>query len=297
MQSRDSLKICRNRLIHDYHQLLYFTSGEGEQSADGWKIPLHAGDIFFVPCGTGHRSVFPSGKKSTCYVLDFHGDLFTPALPGDKEALAVIEKMAWFRGKVALSAAGGARLRPIFDELFREFQRKEPAYQAMLKMMLLRILIVIARDEEFRRHGMPVCAPPTHEQLVREVVHYLNAAYMKTITVDSVLEFCPLSRSHFHVLFKQMTGKTFLEYLTDIRLEKAKDQLLGTDAPVADIASMVGFATSSYFGQLFRAATGLSPKRYRDRYARKSGAKTPNRGKPATQPLQRHSRTMRTSPE
>lgn len=144
---------------------------------------------------------------------------------------------------------------------------------------------------------MGIVAAPAENRPCKTCFIYLNAAYMKTITVDSVLEFCPLSRSHFHVLFKQMTGKTFLEYLTDIRLEKAKDQLLGTDTPVADIASMVGFATSSYFGQLFRSATGRSPKRYRDRYARKSGAKTPNRGKPATQPLQRHSRTMRTSLE
>lgn len=263
---------CRSALVmhaHDYHQLLFFTSGEGEQRSDGATIPLRAGDILFVPTGMGHRSVFPPGKRSECYVLDFHGDQFTPALPGDREALDVIDKMAWFRGKVPLATASAARLRPIFDELFIEFQRKAPAYRAMLKMMLLRILILIARDEEFQRHGRPVCASPSHEQLVREVIDYLDAAYMKTITVDSVLEFCPLSRSHFHVVFKQKTGKTFLEYLTEIRLEKAKEQLLGTDAAVGEIATMVGFATSSYFGQVFRAATGLSPNRYRVRHARR----------------------------
>ena len=47
---------------------------------------------------------------------------------------------------------------------------------------------------------------------------------------------------------------------------------------MADIASMVGFATSSYFGQLFRSATGRSPKRCRD--TMRVGAKTPSRGKP-----------------
>ncbi len=263
---------CRNAdatHVHDYHQLLFFTSGEGLQCEDGWRIPLHAGDILFVPIGVGHRSVFPPGKKSECYVLDFHGDLFTPALPGDKEALDVVDKMAWFRGKVPISAAGAAMLRQIFDELLVEFQRKDPAYRAMLKMMLLRILIVIARDEEFQSQGIPVCPPPSHEQLVREVIHYLEAAYMKTITVESVLEFCPLSRSHFHVVFKQTTGKTFVEYLTEFRVKKAKEQLVDTDVPVAKIATMVGFATASYFGQLFRSTTGLSPGQYRQRHARK----------------------------
>ncbi len=263
---------CRNANVahvHDYHQLLFFTSGEGSQRCDGWTIPLLAGDLLFVPIHTEHRLAFPPGKKSECYVLDFHGDLLSPALPGDKEALDVIDKMAWFHGKVPLSADGASRLRPIFDELLVEFQRKEPAYQAVLKMMLMRLLILIARDEEFHRQGIPICPSPSHEQMVCEVIHYLDAAYMKAITVESVLEFCPLSRSHFHAVFKQTTGKTFVEYLTEIRLKKAKEQLLGTDLPIAEIATMVGFATSSYFGQLFRSTTGLSPGQYRERHARK----------------------------
>jgi len=265
---------CRNADIphvHDYHQLLFFTSGEGQQCADGWKIPLRAGDLLFVPVGTEHRSIFPPGRKSECYVLDFQSELFTPALGGDKEALDVIDKMAWFRGKVPLSAAGAASLRPIFDELLVEFQRKGPAYQVVLKMMVMRLLIVIARDEEFCRHGFPVCPPPSHEQMIRQVIHYLDASYMKAITVESVLLFCPLGRSHFHTVFKQTTGKTFLQYLTEIRMKKAKEQLAGSDVSIAKIAAMVGFGTSSYFGQLFRSTTGMSPRRYRERHAGKSG--------------------------
>ena len=266
---------CRNADIphvHDYHQLLFFTSGEGEQCTDGWKIPLRTGDILFIPIGTAHRSVFPPGRKSECFVLDFQSDLFTPALPSDKEALDVIDKMAWFRGKVPISAAGSAGLRPILEELLVEFQRKGAAYQALLKMMILRVLIVIARDEEFQSHGLPVCAPPSHEEMIRQVIHYLDVSYMKPITVESVLEFCPLSRSHFHSVFKETTDKTFLQYLTEIRLTKAKEHLAGSDVPVAKIAALVGFGTSSYFGQLFRSVTGLSPLQYRERCAGKPGA-------------------------
>jgi transcriptional regulator GlxA family with amidase domain len=103
--------------------------------------------------------------------------------------------------------------------------------------------------------------------MIREVLHYLDAAYMKAVTVESVLDFCPLSRSHFHAVFKQTTGKTFIKYLTEIRLKKAGEELVDSHTPVADIATMVGFATSSYFGQLFRSATGLSPGQYRERFA------------------------------
>ena len=266
---------CRNADIphvHEYDQLLYCTTGEGGQWADGCRYAVRAGDLVFIPAGTDHRSVFPPGRKSDCFVLDFQSSLFTPALAADKEALDVIHKMAWFRGKVPLSAAGGARVQPILEELLVEFQRKEPAYQAVLKMMTMRLLIAIARDPDFHSQGHPVCPPPSHEEMIREVIHYLDASYMKAITVESVLEFCPLSRSHFHAVFKETTGKTLIEYLTDIRLKKAQEQLLGTDASIAEIASLSGFGTSSYFGQLFRSATGLSPGRYRGRYAGKHGS-------------------------
>lgn len=263
---------CRNAdspHVHDYHQLLYCTFGEGGQCADGWKFAMRPGDMFFIPAGTEHRSLFPPGRKFDCFVLDFQSQLFTPALPGDKEALEVVEKMAWFRGQVPLSATGQARVRPIFEELLVEFQRKGLAYHAVLKMMTMQLLISIARDEDFHSQGRTICPPPSHEQMIREVLHYLDASYMKAITVDSVLEFCPLSRSHFHAVFKRTTGKTLVQYLTDVRLKKAKEQLLSTNASVADIAAHTGFGTSSYFGQLFRSATGLSPGDYRKRFAHK----------------------------
>ena len=263
---------CRNAHtphIHDYHQLLYFTSGEGAQWSEGWKVGLRAGDLVFVPTGTEHHSLFPPERKSECYVLDFQSSLFTSALPGDKEALDVIEKMAWFRGKVPISAASGVLLKPIFDELLVEFRQKVLAYQAVLKMLLMRILIVIARDEEFHSQGRPICPPPSHEEMVREVIDYLDASYMKAINVESVLEFCPLSRSHFHAVFKEITGQTLIQYLTDIRVKKAQEQLTYTDISVGDIATMVGFGTSSYFGRTFRLATGMSPGEYRARHGGK----------------------------
>lgn len=261
---------CRNAdtpHVHAHHELLYCTAGEGGQVFDQRQFPLRAGDLFYFPAGVCHCSVFGPRRKFDCYVLDFQDRIFTPALTGDKEALDVLEKMAQFRGRVPLSASGGQTVRRVLDELLVEFQRKEPAYHAVLKMMTMRLLVAIARDEEFRCQGLRVCPPPSNDDLIREVLHYLDAFYMNEITVDSMLEFCPMSRSHFHAVFKATTGKTFIQYLTELRLEKARQRLLGSDASVAEIGAQSGFTTSSYFGQLFRAATGMSPGAYRRRFA------------------------------
>jgi transcriptional regulator GlxA family with amidase domain len=237
--------------------------------ADHRQISLQAGDLFFYPAGMSHCSVFRPGREFECYVLGFQDRIFTPALAGDKESLDVVDKMGRFRGKVPLSAGGGQVVQQILAELLGEFHRKAPAYHAVLKVMTMRLLIALARDEEFHRQGLRICPPPSHDDMIQEVLHYLDAFYMNAITVDSVLEFCPMSRSHFHAVFKRATGKTLVEYVTAVRLQKAKKMLVDSDESVGSVASQTGFKTSSYFGLLFRQAMGVSPGEYRQRRSRR----------------------------
>jgi AraC-like DNA-binding protein len=260
---------CRNAYTphtHKHHELLYCTAGVGGQYTDRRQFPLRAGDLFFFPAGMCHCSLLGRGQKFECFVLDFHSGLFTPALAGDKEARDVVEKMAAFEGRVPLSAAGGQQVHEVLDALLGEFRRKERAYHAVLKMLSLRLLITLARDTEFHRQGLRVCPAPSHDDMIREVLQYLEVFYMNAVTVESVLEFCPMSRSHFHAVFKRATGRTLVAYLTELRLKKAAEQLRTSGAPVAEIAERTGFRSSSYFGLLFRRATGLSPGDYRRRF-------------------------------
>ena len=260
--------------VHGHHQLLYCLAGKESHRIRGRQITVYPGEILFIPAGAEHRSIFPPHRSSESFVFDFQCQLFAPAIPGDNEALEVIKKLASFEDKVPLSSDGSRLVRSIFDEFLVEFQRKGPAYQAGLKMMAFRLLVCIARDVEFQRQGHPTCPAPSHEQLIHEVVDYLDASYMLPITVDTVLEFCPLSRSYFYLVFKRTTGKTLVQYLKDIRLKKAKEQLVDSDTPITEIAAQSGLGTLAYFGQTFRSATGLSPTDYRRRYARKGRKKT-----------------------
>ncbi len=264
---------CRNANIphvHKHHELLYCTTGEGGQLANHRKFPLRAGDCFFFPAGMRHCSVFLPNRNFECYVVSFQSQMFTPALSGDEEALNIVEKMARCNGMVPLSINGRTIVRKVIDDFYSEFRSKALAYQATVKMMMMQLLVSIARDEDFCRQGTYICPPPSNDYLIREILHYIDAFYMNHIMVDSVIEFCPMSRSHFHATFKKMTGKTLIEYLTHIRLQKAKQHLRSSDMSIADVASHTGFATPSYFGKKFRAATGMSPGEYRKRYARVS---------------------------
>lgn len=74
-----------------------------------------------------------------------------------------------------------------------------------------------------------------------------------------------MSRYHFIRLFKQSTGMTPYQYLTQCRLERAQHLLANTDLTIAEIAERVGFATHSHFTKVFRQHFSVTPKVYRQR--------------------------------
>lgn len=76
-----------------------------------------------------------------------------------------------------------------------------------------------------------------------------------------------LSTSYFSKIFKSETGKTFKEYLTTLRLERAKDLLLSTDYKTYEIAEKVGYKDAHYFSYLFKKNTGYTTKAFRNQEA------------------------------
>lgn len=93
---------------------------------------------------------------------------------------------------------------------------------------------------------------------------YIAENYQKDLTIEEVSELADLSISHFCTLFKGTTGYTFLEYLTECRIEKAKSILLNTDVKVYQVAPLVGYQDPRYFTQVFKKITGKTPSEYRE---------------------------------
>jgi len=72
-----------------------------------------------------------------------------------------------------------------------------------------------------------------------------------------------MSQSHFSTVFAQETGITFTQYLTGLRIGKARELLAATDKRSSEIAFEVGYNDAHYFSYLFKKITGLTPSEYR----------------------------------
>ncbi|MBU5212388.1 response regulator [Bacillus oleronius] len=93
---------------------------------------------------------------------------------------------------------------------------------------------------------------------------YIENNYEKNISLEEVADFVELSPFHFTKMFKEKFGVTFIDYLTDVRLEHAKRELIHTNKSLKEICYSVGYNDPNYFSRVFKKKTGLSPTIYRN---------------------------------
>jgi len=98
---------------------------------------------------------------------------------------------------------------------------------------------------------------------IRKALDYIEEHLGENLKMATVADAVNLSRSHFSALFKQAVGKTFLEYVMDRRMEKAKRLLKLTRQKSYEVAGEVGFSDYKYFTRCFKEYTGMTPTEWR----------------------------------
>src|SRR5690606_26589552 len=99
--------------------------------------------------------------------------------------------------------------------------------------------------------------------IVYRAKQYMLEHYRETCSLQSASSVIHVSPNYLSNLFKKETGISYTNYLTQIRIEKAKALLQGTKMRMTEIADAVGFDNSSYFTVEFKQVTGQSPREYR----------------------------------
>lgn len=99
--------------------------------------------------------------------------------------------------------------------------------------------------------------------IVQKAVSYIDTHYHESLRLEHVAAYVGLNPSYFSTIFKRELKINFSNYLTQKRIEEACRLLLQSNHSLSDIAFEVGFENQSYFSQIFREHTGMTPKEYR----------------------------------
>ena len=102
-------------------------------------------------------------------------------------------------------------------------------------------------------------------RMVQKIKKFIQENYAKEISLHSLSEQLYLSKNYISAVFKQKTGENFMDYLTCIRMEQAKNRLATTEKGIHQIAEEVGYKNTSHFGKVFKQEIGVTPAEYRQR--------------------------------
>lgn len=98
-----------------------------------------------------------------------------------------------------------------------------------------------------------------HRQAVEYMIQYIHEHYADDITLGDLSDKVYISRNYLSIIFKNMTGETVNNYVTRVRIEKARELLLERNMLVYEVAEKVGFRNVPYFSTLFKKYTGMNP--------------------------------------
>ena len=149
------------------------------------------------------------------------------------------------------------QLNLIIDEIKLKNYKYEVACKSMLSLFILNILrttpsVSILQNE--KKNLNLECA---------KIKNYLDAHYSENITLETLSTLSYMNKFSLIHTFTKQVGMSPISYLIEKRINEAKSLLETTNYSIKDIGSIVGFSNSSYFSQMFKKQTNLSPKQYR----------------------------------
>ena len=100
--------------------------------------------------------------------------------------------------------------------------------------------------------------------IIETAKNYINNNYHKDISLDDVSREVNISPYYFSKLFKETTGENFIEYLTNLRMDKAKELLQTTECSMKEICVKTGYSDPNYFSRSFKKNVGVTPTEYKE---------------------------------
>ena len=228
-------------------QIFFGVSGEGEFYADGARFVLHPGQLAVLPphASHGYRSL---GGTWVLHYIGFDGLLC-------QRMMAVLGLSEAGVYESSESVAFLAHLRTL-ERLATSSDANPARRSAALYALLAELSATLRR--------LPNSRAAESAGLEKEMILFLEDHFREDISLDMLAEQFRRTPEYLCGIFKAATGETISHYLRRVRIHRAKVLLMEQpDASLREISEACGFHSLSYFGKVFREATGFTPQGYR----------------------------------
>ena len=238
--------LCCQVHSHREVEIVFHPTGRGVSRAEGEPIrPFHAGDVVVYAPGQPHDQVMDELGDDFCVQI---------ALPAHEGAAP--------RCSFHVPAIEEPSLLEDLRALSQDRVRVSRSEQTILNLRATSALCALIHLASTRQPTSEGRGPERH---VEDAERYIRTSFAAIRSLREVAAGCGVGYDHLRHLFKAARGRSLVQYLNEVRMERAKTLLVHSRLPLKQIAAMCGFRDEYYFSAVFRRHVRMPPGRYRAR--------------------------------
>lgn len=240
-----------------YHQnpeMFYVLRGNLDIKIDDKMYKMQSGDIVLINANKRHTVIRNEELLGARFEIDFH--LLA-------EYMGSMQLLFWCN-TVADRNHAYSNLRRLLDRILTRYFEKDDKSALYLNALYFETLYVLTSNFLVKADDVRLNLEDSQDRMrIRQIQNYVQANYQSQISLNDLADRLYLSNAYLSKYIKKNLGMTFMEYLNNVRLFHAVDELMYSDKNLTHIAYDNGFPTSASFTKAFREIYNESPSEYR----------------------------------
>ncbi|MFB9753565.1 helix-turn-helix domain-containing protein [Paenibacillus hodogayensis] len=161
-----------------------------------------------------------------------------------------------------------AELNTEMENAYQEFTTAQVGHEYTILSCLFRIIVPMLRLYQQDFNSNPPRQYANQYMRLKPAIDYMEEHLADKVYMESVCQKVNMSLYYFSSLFKKVFGLPPVQYLIQLRIDRAKRLLLDEERSISEIAELCGFCNINYFDKMFKEKSGFTPRDFRKRYVR-----------------------------
>lgn len=231
---------------HSHYEIIEIREGSPIVTVGDSIYHAKKGDIYFVNSGVYHHVYSDEYAKIRATVMqatDVSDNFYTTMLLADNT-----------RAKPEDIAHLSCLLDCLFDEYNSDNAFLREAMYSYLRLAEIHIM---------RNYNVLKSDNPSYIRLCRQAIQFMHRNFSERLELEDIAQSVNLSKYHFARIFKKITGRSPMQYLTMLRIRSSIELMQSTSCNMTEISHMCGFSTPNYFNAAFKNAVNITPNKYK----------------------------------
>lgn len=248
-----------NQAAFDHYNIGFIVSGDRRWISNDMVRTGHAGDVGIAKPYVYHRNCAMSDIPYDRYMLKIRTETFN-------RVIDIIGKTSFdilCANYLHFSSECQIVIKNMFEDMLEEYNKNTPASQLVLEGMAYRLFFYMYDNHIPDESDRSVYHLKRHDERIQEAFIYVENNLRNGPSINDTARHVSLSTAHFSRLFKETTGVSYSDYVSDVRLEHARILLEATNKSIADIADKIGLSSGNYLCSIFKHRYGITPHEFR----------------------------------